>query len=446
MSTPYTPNLFPFVLVPGQEPLLLHRVQDAFVRGDAKFSFYVGGVGAGKTFAGAVRAIRFALEHPRSLGYVGAPTYAMLRDVTERAFLELLPSELWKSHNKTHHHLVLTNESEVLFRSLDQPDRSRGLNLAWFWLDEAAQCGYYSWQVLKGRLRQRSVAAEVYAGWATGTPKGRDHYYQDFEQAPLAHHQLFRAATHENQHNLPPGYIEDLGYTGPFAEQEIEGQFVAFEGLVYQFDAAEGGNLRAAPPDTTFARVIGGVDWGFHNPVAAVVFGLDGDGRAWQLDEYYAKMAEIKETVVPNLLDLTRKHGVAVWHCGPDEPEHIQLLDTALVDKKLACRADKASNAVVPGLQTVTRLLARRGDGTRGLYVDPSCVNTIAEYGAYQYEPAERAARATRDPAEHPLKQHDHALDATRYALHTELGRAARTEAYLARAARQAALKQRHES
>jgi hypothetical protein len=116
------------------------------------------------------------------------------------------------------------------------------------------------------------------------------------------------------------------------------------------------------------------------------------------------------------------------------------------VDKKLACRADKASNAVVPGLQTVTRLLARRGDGTRGLYVDPSCVNTIAEYGAYQYEPAERAARATRDPAEHPLKQHDHALDATRYALHTELGRAARTEAYLARAARQAALKQRHES
>ena len=37
-----------------------------------------------------------------------------------------------------------------------------------------------------------------------------------------------------------------------------------------------------------------------------------------------------------------------------------------------------------------------------------------------------------RDPDEHPLKQGDHALDATRYALHTELSRSGRTEAYLA--------------
>jgi hypothetical protein len=34
--------------------------------------------------------------------------------------------------------------------------------------------------------------------------------------------------------------------------------------------------------------------------------------------------------------------------------------------------------------------------------------------------------------AEHPIKAADHALDATRYALHAELPGAARTEAYLA--------------
>jgi hypothetical protein len=96
---------------------------------------------------------------------------------------------------------------------------------------------------------------------------------------------------------------------------------------------------------------------------------------------------------------------------------------------------------VVPGLQTVTRLLARRADGTRGLYVDPACVNTLAEYAEYRYEPSEHAGSARRDPAERPLKRHDHALDATRYALHTELGRSARSEAYLARAQRHAALK-----
>ena len=436
MSAPLTPKLAPFALQASAKPLLLNRVQHAFVGCDAKYCFYVGGVGAGKTFARAVRAIHFALDHPGSLGFVGAPTYLMLRDVTERAFFELLPAGLEGSYSKSHHHLRLHNDSEVLFRSLDQPDRSRGLNLAWFWLDEAPQCGYYAWQVLKGRLRQRGFEP---SGWATGTPNGRDGYFRDFEQAPLPHHQLLRAATRENLHNLPPGYIEDLGYTGAFAEQEIEGQFVAYAGLVYRFDGAADGNLRAAPPETAFGRVVGGIDWGYHNPVAAVVFGLDGDGRAWQRDEYYQARIGLDDVVIPALLDLTRRYGVAVWHCGPDEPEHIEKLDAALAREGLACRADRANNAVVPGIQTVTRLLARRADGTHGLYVDPQCACTIAEYGAYQYEPAERAARTGRDPAERPIKRNDHALDATRYALHTELGQQAQSEAYLARLVRQRA-------
>jgi hypothetical protein len=36
------------------------------------------------------------------------------------------------------------------------------------------------------------------------------------------------------------------------------------------------------------------------------------------------------------------------------------------------------------------------------------------------------------DRRDEPVKQADHAMDATRYALHGELGEAAKTEAYLA--------------
>jgi hypothetical protein len=94
------------------------------------------------------------------------------------------------------------------------------------------------------------------------------------------------------------------------------------------------------------------------------------------------------------------------------------------------------------GIQTVTRLLERRGDGTRGLYVDPCCVHTLAEYAAYQYPPDAGAAEhgALADAlapgmrglgtalSELLLKANDHALDATRYALHTHL-RASRAAA-----------------
>jgi phage terminase large subunit-like protein len=407
--------------------LALHAAQYAFVRSAARFSFYVGGIGAGKTFAGAVRAIRASAAQPGALGLIGAPTFPMLRDVTERAYFDLLPEGLIKRFSATYQHLWLTNGSEVLFRSLDRPDRVRGLNLAWFWLDEAPLCGHYAWTLLKGRLRQRGYEP---AGWATGTPKGRDGFARDFELAPLPGHALFRASTRANQRNLPPGYVEDLGYTGAFADQEIEGRFVAFDGLVYAFDAAAGGNLRAPAPDAAFPRVIGGVDWGYTNPAAVLVFGLDGDQRAWQLAEFYQRRAALAEVLLPAILELTRRHHVACWYCGPDEPEHIAALNDALAGERLPCRAVAAANAVVPGIQTVTRLLAPRADGTRGLYVSPTCAATIAEYGTYHY--ASAPAGGQRDPAEHPLKQGDHALDATRYALHSEFQQTARAERYLA--------------
>ncbi len=407
----------------------LNPVQWDFVHCASRFSFYVGGLGAGKTTAGAMRAILRAVEHPGSLGVIGAPTYPMLRDATARTFFALLPTALVASYNKTEGHLILRNGSEILFRSLDAPDRLRGLNLAWFWLDEAPLCGYYAWQVLKGRLRQRGYEGRYEtAGWATGTPKGRDGFARDFELAPRPSHALFRASTWANAHNLPPGYIDELGYSGAFARQEIEGLFVAFEGLVYTLDASAGGHLAEPPERARWQRVIGGVDWGYTNPSAALVFALDGDGGVWQLDEFYQRRAGLEETLLPALLDLTRRYGVETWYCGPDEPEHIDALSAALAREGLASRAQRADNSVRAGIQTVTSLLARRPDGAYGLHIAPRCVHTIAEYGSYQY--ATRASEG-RDPSEQPLKQNDHALDATRYALHTALGRARATTAYL---------------
>jgi hypothetical protein len=279
--------------------------------------------------------------------------------------------------------------------------------------------------VLKGRLRQRGQCT---AGWATGTPHGRDGFARDFELAQHPSHALFRTATQTNLRNLPPGSIEELGCTGVFAQL---GYFVAFEGLVYSFDASSQGHVRAWPGGD-FARVIGGVDWGYTNPCAAAVFGLDGDRRAWQLDEFYQRRAELETVILPALVRLSRAYGVERWYADPEDPEAIARLNAALAREGLACRAvgaEKGPGSVRAGIQTVAGLLAACGDGTRGLYVDPRCLHTIAEYGTYAYATADAGQR---DPSEQPLKQSDHALDATRYALHGELASAAKTEAYLA--------------
>jgi hypothetical protein len=155
-----------------------------------------------------------------------------------------------------------------------------------------------------------SAIRQCAAGWATGTPKGRDGFARDFELASRPSHTLFRASTWTNAHNLPPGYIGELGYSGAFARQEIDGLFVAFEGLVYTLDASAGGHLAAPPERERWQCVVGGVDWGYTNPAAAVVFALDGDARVWQLDECYQRRAGLQETLLPALLALTRRYGV----------------------------------------------------------------------------------------------------------------------------------------
>jgi hypothetical protein len=81
----------------------------------------------------------------------------------------------------------------------------------------------------------------------------------------------------------------------------------------------------------------------------------------------------------------------------------------------------KADNAVRQGIQTVTGLLAPRGDGTHGLSIAPRCVHTLSEFHTYAY--ATTTEGSARPPAEEPIKQNDHAMDALRYALHTAVTR-----------------------
>ena len=398
---------------------------------DAKYVAYLGGIGAGKSFAGAVKAMRVAVGQPGSLGLIGAPTYPMLRDATMRSVWQVFPEQLIASYNKTDGVLQLVNSSEILFRSTDDPDRLRGPNLAWFWLDEGPLCGYYAWRVLKGRLRQSGYQVQ---GWITGTPHGEDDFYQDFEQEPQPGHALYRASTRENLHNLPSTFIEDLGYTGNFALQEIEGLFVSFEGLVYEYrpewhngewvKVAEDGNARRP------ALRIGGVDWGYSNPAVALPMYVSADDCVYVLDEYYQRnvgLTGASQTVGEGgqseaILRFTRQYGIETWYCGPDEPEHISALNAMFGRHNLAARAMAANDEIIPAIETMRRQMALRPDNrSTGFKLSARCANTKMELRTYRYPTASYKVGA-RDPQDKPVKAFDHALDAARYAIHTALG------------------------
>jgi len=342
--------------------------------------------------------------NPGMAGMVVAPTYPMLRDSTKRTFFEVLPPELIKSFNKTEGHLVLTNGSEAFFRSAEDPDRLRGPNLAWVWLDEGqeAQGGIGGvWDVLLGRLR----ASETASALLTCTPKGMNWVYRAFGEIPLKPNRFVVRARTEDNFYLPPEYLAHLKatYVGDFARQELEGEFVAFAGLVYRDFRHD--HIKVAP-DIEWGKVVAGVDFGFSHATAIEVVGLDYDGRAYVLDEFF-EQRQTEDEIISAARGLQRKWNISEFHCDYEDPRMIQALQLADLP------AMNAIKNVIPGIQAVAARLEVQEDGLPRLFIAPHCHNLIREMQTYRY--VERAeGLATKDA---PIKADDHGADALRYAV-----------------------------
>lgn len=201
-----------------------------FWKSQKRHRAFVGGIGSGKTIAGVVEIVR---QPAKSYGTVLAPTYAMLRDATQRTFFELYKNWIL-DHSKVENTTLMRNGTVIFWRSADQPDRLRGPNLNWFYLDEADYMAVDIWDVMLGRIRKDPSAC-----WITTTPDGlsgkgwvKDRIAKKAQQG-AAEYELIRARTRDNIY-LPKNYIESLEetYTTVWAQQELEGEFIDAIGRV----------------------------------------------------------------------------------------------------------------------------------------------------------------------------------------------------------------------
>src|SRR6185437_15084151 len=112
--------------------------QRKFHDSQARFKGFSGPVGSGKSAALCHEAIRLSYLNPGRQGLIGAPTYPMLRDATLAATVAILDAaRIPYEYNKAENILLIhETQSRILFRSLDEFERLRGTNLAWFGVDE----------------------------------------------------------------------------------------------------------------------------------------------------------------------------------------------------------------------------------------------------------------------------------------------------------------------
>jgi PBSX family phage terminase large subunit len=380
--------------------------QYAFHQSRAQISAYFGGLGSGKTFAGAHKSLEYMIDYPGSTGWIGANTYKVLKRATMRTFFEILPPDLIHRFNRSELELELTNGSTAFFGSTEKPDNLRGPNLNWWWLDEVNSSSKAAYLNMLGRLRVGEPRA-----WCTGTAKGFNWTYDEFAdpRKKKEGRWFIISSTRENKH-LPPGYVKMLeeSYHGAFAKQEIEGEFVGFEGMVYASFNYQDHVKDMFPVELKAMPAFVGVDFGYTNPSAMVLFTLDNDDRVWVHEEFYEREVFVEELV--RKLEEWKQMGYDIQgiYCDPSQPGSIQKIRDA------GFNAYDADNSVFDGIREVSNKIAKRADGKPGLFVrEPSCPNLLVEFMNYRYQESEDG----KPMQEKPVKMFDHAMDALRYGI-----------------------------
>ena len=366
-----------------------------FFNSDAKYKAFISGIGAGKTAVGLMCGLNEALRQPKSVGVIIAPTYPLIRDVLYTEMDKWVPQELIKDFSRHENILTLNNGSVIRFRSAEndrQIERLRGPSITWFWIDEATLLPKMVWDIMIGRTRQIGYECKA---WITGTPKGFNWIYDIFVKRPMPNSVILANVPTRSNIYLSEDYFRSLEeqYKGQFAAQELHGEFVMFEGLVYNFTPA----MIVMDIQEHYDKIVYGVDWGFRNPSCILAIGVK-EEKIYVLDEFY-RVRVTDDELVDIANQMQQKWGVGPFYCDPSEPASIEKFHRAGIN------ARKANNDVNAGIRAVTAKIE-----TNRFYVHERCQNTINEFGMYIYPEA-----GTNKDA--PLKIHDHAMDTLRYAI-----------------------------
>ncbi len=146
-----------------------------FHKSPARFRTMACGRRCGKTVAGAIEGITFAINHPKSMVWVVAPIYSQVM-IFWRKLLEFLPKSLIKETNQSDRRIVLINDSDIWFKSAENFEGLRGEGLDLVIVDEASKVKRDAWEyALRPALSDKKGK-----GVFISTPAGMNWFYETY--------------------------------------------------------------------------------------------------------------------------------------------------------------------------------------------------------------------------------------------------------------------------
>jgi len=283
----------------------------------------------------------------------------------------------------------------------------QGIGLVYAYGDEVTTWPESFFEMLKSRLDKPGAKFD-----GTCNPGSPHHWLKQFIDTTdgrwLKH---FHFQLDDNPF-LDQDFVEALKteYTGVWFQRYVLGQWVIAEGVVYDmFDAAR--HVTADIPSIKKYWV--GVDYGTSNATAFVLLGVGSDNRLYALREY---RHEAGFDLARSKTDAQYAEDFVNW-LGDIKPEWI-FIDPSAKSFRLTLwnlrgkypalfKVAAANNEVLDGIRKISSLLS-----AEKLFIHKSCKGLQEEFASYAWDP-----KAQERGEDKPIKEHDHSLDALRYAI-----------------------------
>ena len=352
-----------------------------------------GGAGSGKSYSVAQLFIRRLYEENDIRMLVLRKTLPALRITAYQLIRDLLREyDLPFSLNKSEM-LIRNGTSEILFKSLDDPEKIKSYEGNYLWIEEATEITYTDFTQLNLRLRRKNLE-HINQMYLTFNPISRFHWLntqliESTREDIAIHH-----STYKDNPFLSKDYIAELeGLTDEnFYKIYTLGEFGELKNIIYSNYVVE--DLTNVDYDT----VIYGVDFGYNNPNALIEVGIKDD--EYYLSERLYETHMTNQDLIIKLRTLIRQDRTI--YADTAEPARIDEIRRAGFD------IHPADKSVKDGIDLIK---------SKKIHVDRNSANLISELRGYKYKEDKNG-----NVLEDPVKFRDHLIDAMRYAMYSLRG------------------------
>jgi PBSX family phage terminase large subunit len=382
---------------------------DFLVNSDARINIAEGSVRSGKTFIFGIRFLDYIKSGPKgNLMMAGKTIGSLERNVllAEKGLFDLLGEGNFR-YNRSKGEIYLPDRKIFVFGANDQSSVSKiqGLTVAGSLADEVT--------LFPENFTSMMVTRNSVPGSKLFWNCNPDSPYHFIKKSYIDNPKLkdivkvFHFIMDDNP-GLDPQYISDLKamYSGLFYQRFIEGLWVLAEGTIYDMFSED---IHVKQVEEDFSGYFISVDYGTQNPTVFELWGRTSNGGYHLIKEYFYNGREEQrqktdkeyaDDMVSFIGDIPIDYIIA----DPSAASFIAQL------RQYNLKVMPAKNNVLDGIRTVSTYLM-----DEKLTIDPSCKNTIREFGAYIWD-----SKSIEIGKDAPLKDNDHCQDALRYAIFTD--------------------------